>query len=517
MSDNLRQQLVELPNLLGHHIQLTLIALVAAIAISFPAALLCLRVPRVRGTVLAVVSVIQTVPSLALLALMAVAFGLFDQRAALIALTAYAILPILRNMVTGILGVDASVIEAARGVGMTPWQILRQVELPLAAPVIIAGIRTATVWVVGIATLSTPVGADSLGNYIFSGLQTTNTTRVVTGVVAAIVLALILDQLIRLLEHASERRSLRLGLTGVGGLLVVLIAGLAPLAIDLRDGPVRTQVAQTDQPRLERVTIGAKTFTEQFILARLLGQTLADAGYDIELKESLGSIIAFEQLAQDELQIYVDYTGTIWANQMDRTDSRDPTTVLFEMTAWLARTHGITCLGPLGFENAYALAMRAADAEALNLRTVSDLEPHAAGLTIGSDYEFFARPEWQAFLAAYGFTFAETSSFDSTLMYPAVAQGKVDVITAFTTDARIIEYDLALLQDPRRAFPPYDAVLLLSDSAAQDPLLVDTLRPLINAINVSLMRAANGRVDLEGRTPRDAAAWLRSRLPQPGE
>jgi osmoprotectant transport system permease protein len=515
MSENLRQQLIELPNLLGHHIQLTLIALVAAIAISFPAALLCLRVPRVRGTVLAVVSVIQTVPSLALLALMAVAFGLFDQRAALIALTAYAILPILRNMVTGILGVDASVIEAARGVGMTQSQILRRVELPLAAPIIIAGIRTATVWVVGIATLSTPVGADSLGNYIFSGLQTINTTRVVTGVVAAIILALILDQLIRLLEHASERRSLRLALAGAGGLLLVCIGGLAPLAIDLRNEPIHVERADTDEPRLQRITIGAKTFTEQFILARVLGQTLADAGYEIERKESLGSIIAFEQLADDQIQIYVDYTGTIWANQMDRSDSRDPTTVLFEMTAWLARTHAITCLGPLGFENAYALAVRASDADALKLRTVADLEPHADRFTIGSDYEFFARPEWQAFLAAYGFNFAETASFDSTLMYPAVEQGKVDVITAFTTDARIIEYDLALLDDPRSAFPPYDAVLLLSESAAQDPVLIDALRPLINAIDASLMRDANARVDLEGRTPRSAAEWLRSRLAQP--
>jgi len=134
-------------------------------------------------------------------------------------------------------------------------------------------------------------------------------------------------------------------------------------------------------------------------------------------------------------------------------------------------------------------------------------------MTIGSDYEFFARPEWRAFQQAYDFSFDSTQSFDSTLMYPAVEQGKVDIITAFTTDARIIEFDLRLLDDPRNAFPPYDAVILLSPSAAEDSALVDALRPLVGAIDGELMRSANGKGDLDGQTPEAAAEWLGERFP----
>jgi osmoprotectant transport system permease protein len=134
---------------------------------------------------------------------------------ALVALTLYALLPILRNTLVGIAGVDPALVEAARGVGMTESEVLRRVTLPLAMPVIVAGLRTAAVWVVGTATLSTPVGATSLGNFIFSGLQTRNHVAVGVGCAAAAALALLLDQSIRALEAGLRdgRRAL------VGGAL----------------------------------------------------------------------------------------------------------------------------------------------------------------------------------------------------------------------------------------------------------------------------------------------------------
>jgi osmoprotectant transport system permease protein len=371
------------------------------------------------------------------------------------------------------------------------------VQLPLALPVIIAGIRTATVWVVGITTLSTPVGATSLGNYIFSGLQTQNYTAVLVGCVAAAVLALALDGLIRLLETAARRRSRPLGLAAAAATLLVVGGGLAPLVTAGGDG---------GRPA---ALLGAKTFTEQYILARLMEDRLAAEGIEARRLDSLGSTVVFDALVAGRVDAYVDYTGTLWANHMKRSDNPGPDAVLAGLRAWLAERHGVTRVYRLGFENAYALAMRRAQAEALGIATIDDLARHASGLVIGGDYEFFTRPEWRALQGAYGLDFAREVSMDSTLMYAAVAAGEVDVISAFSTDGRIPAFELRVLDDPRGAIPPYDAILLFAPGIAERrPELLRALAPLANAIDDEAMRDANRMVDLDGAGIDDAARRL---------
>lgn len=509
MSPAVAAQLARLPDLLGAHIVLTMTALAAGIALSMPAAFLALRHRRLQAPLLALAGLIQTVPSLALLALMVAAFGLFGRPAALIALTAYSLLPILRNTVTGIESVDRAVVEAARGIGMTPRQILWRIELPLAAPVIIAGIRTATVWIVGMATLATPVGADSLGSYIFSGLQTRNATAVLFGVVAAAALAVALDVLVRLAEIAAARRSRPLGGAAALGLAAILALGLGlgPV-LGSAIGPAPAGRAGQGQAARPHVVVGAKNFTEQFILARLVAQRLEAAGFDVALKENLGSSVVFDALSGNDVDVYIDYSGTIWANEMKRTDIPAAAQVLGELARWLAAEHHITSLGALGFENTYALAMRDDDAARLGVTSIEDLAAHAPRLAIGSDYEFFSRPEWVRLRDTYQLAFAAQRSFDPTLMYPAVAQGDVDVITAFSTDGRIPAFDLRVLTDPRRAFPPYDAVLLLGPAAARDRRVIDALAPLVGAIDAETMRRANEIVDVDRGSLDAAVAFL---------
>lgn len=504
MSPVFQEQLARLPDLLGAHIVLTLIALAAGLAVAMPAAFLALRVRSLQGPLLAIASVIQTVPSLALLALMVAAFGLFGQPAALIALACYSMLPILRNTITGIEGVDPAVVEAARGIGMTEGQLMWRVQLPLAAPVIIAGVRTATVWVVGIATLATPVGADSLGTYIFSGLQTRNPTAVLFGVAAAAVLAIALDLLIHLGEIATSRRSRPLGVTAAAGLAFILLIGLWPALGGNRPAPV-TGADGVERPRL---VIGAKAFTEQFILARVLQHRLEEAGYQTSLTEGLGSSVVFDALVKGDVDIYIDYSGTIWANHMKREDVPAPAVVLDEMASWLAAEHEIASLGALGFENTYALAMRDAAAERLGVVSIEDLASHAPGLELGSDYEFFDRPEWTRLRDTYELRFAAQRTFDPTLMYPAVVEEDVDVITAFSTDGRIAAFDLRVLEDPRRAFPPYDAVVLLGPRAAREQQVLAALTPLIGVIDAEAMREANKLVDVDRRSLDHAARFL---------
>jgi osmoprotectant transport system permease protein len=512
VNDALRAAAALLPEYLGAHVVLSAASLALGLAASSLLTLAAVRSARVRWPVLTIASIIQTIPSLALLALFyplllalsavcqwafGVGFSALGFLPSLLALALYSMLPVIRNGVTGILNLDPAVIEAARGVGMTPSQQLWRVELPLAAPMLMAGVRTAAVWIIGGATLATPVGQTSLGNYIFAGLQTQNWIFVLVGCAAAALLALGVDQLLGLIQSGVERR--RPGRIVAGA--AVLVVGVAAAALPLGRGAAGSYV------------IGAKNFSEQFILAALLADRITAEGGQATRREGLGSAVAFEALAAGDIDAYVDYSGTLWANVMRRADHPPRAQLLAETRDWLMREHGVVLLGSLGFENAYALAMRRARAAELGVRSIADLAAHARSLTIGSDFEFFARPEWPALRDDYQLEFAARREFTPTFMYRALASSEADVITAFSSDGRIAADDLLVLDDPKQSLLPYDAVILISAKRANDALLLRALSPLIGAIDVEAMREANYRVDrdTDKASPAAAARWLEER------
>jgi osmoprotectant transport system permease protein len=180
------------------------------------------------------------------------------------------------------------------------------------------------------------------------------------------------------------------------------------------------------------------------------------------------------------------------------------------MAAWLARAHGVGYVGPLGFENAYAFAMRRDRADALHISSLADLAARAPQMKIGGDYEIFTRPEWRAVERAYGLKFGTERQYQANFMYRAVASGDVDVISAFSSDGRIAEYDLKVLSDPKGALPPYDAVLLVSPRHAKDAALIAALTPLVGALDLATMQRANLMADraIDKRTPDDIARGL---------
>jgi len=495
------EQLSLLPNYLAHHLLLTIVALGLGIVFCLPLAIVVTRVKKLQWPVLTVASVLQTIPGIALLALMVPLLSTIGFLPALAALFLYSLLPILRNTVTGILGIDSSLRQAAIGLGMTDRQLLTRVELPLALPVVVAGIRTSAVWVVGTATLSTPVGATSLGNYIFSGLQTQNMAAVLIGCIAAALLAIVLDQFIRMIEKAVSSRKRGRSIVISSAMLLLVLVGISPL------------FAGNDNSTQSKIVIGSKPFTEQYILAELIAEELEQAGYSTDIRPSMGSTILYDAIKMSEVDVYVDYSGTLWANIMKRDDIIPRDRMLDTLAAWLAENDSITCLGALGFENTYALACRQSLAESLGLKSIDDLAKVSGHLKIGSDYEFFSRPEWAALVAAYNLHFAEQLTFDPTLMYAAIRENKVDVISAYSTDGRIVDYNLAVLADPRQALPPYDAVLLLSRRAAANSRLKDALGKLVGAISDEAMREANKVVDVDGGSVKKAAQRLRDELP----
>jgi osmoprotectant transport system permease protein len=502
------EALAHLPDYLGSHVRVSVTALALGLAVSLPLAIIARDRPAMRSLLLGLASIVQTVPGLALLALfypllLALAaltlswfgfgFSAFGFLPAVLALALYSMLPVLRNTMTGLRGIEPSILEAAQGVGMTRMQSLTMVELPLALPVMMAGIRTSAVWVIGTATLSTPIGQTSLGNYIFAGLQTQNWVLVLFGCAAAALLALAVDQLLALIETGLRtRRHIRTILGGAG---------------------IATLIAVTLVPSLAKspstYVVGAKTFTEQYVLSALITQRLDAAGLSATTRAGLGSNVIFEALVNGDIDIYVDYSGTLWANQLHRTDLKPRRQLLAELKSELEKRN-VTLLGELGFENAYALVMPRRRAETLGIRTLADLASHAPTLSIAADYEFFSRPEWTNIRNAYGLNFRAQRQMQPDFMYAAAASGEVDVIAGYTSDGLIAKYDLVALGDPKAAIPPYDAILLAAPKRADDATLKAALQPLIGRIDIAAMREANLRAaGGDGNaSPEAVARWL---------
>jgi osmoprotectant transport system permease protein len=509
MNDNISSQFAALPEALSGHLVVSVIPIALGVAISVPLGIALVRWPRAKTGVLGAVSLVQTIPGLALLALMVPVLVLVGKAVAplgievpalgalpvMLALTLYAMLPVVRNTVAGIEGIDPALVEAAEAIGMTPGQALRQVQLPLAAPVILAGVRTAAVWVVGMGTLATPVGQNSMGNYIFAGLQTRNPVAVLFGCVGAAALALLVDGALAAVERAVALRRPRRAVAAIVSLGSLVLLGIAAPRIARPPGAGPS------------VVVGSKTFTEQYILSALLEDVLRDAGFRPSAHDSLGSTVVLDALFAGQVDVYVEYTGTLWANALHRTDAATGPVVQQAVCDWVA-SRGGKCAGALGFENAYALAVRRADAETHHWKTVADLATDAGALAIGGDYEFFQRPEWASLKSAYHLVFGREQTFDPSFLYGAVHDGSVDAISAYSSDGRIAAFDLVVLADPAGALPPYDAVVLLGPKAPDGTEAA--IEPLIGAIDVERMRQANKRVDVDGETPEAAARWLQS-------
>jgi osmoprotectant transport system permease protein len=306
-------------------------------------------------------------------------------------------------------------------------------------------------------------------------------------------LAVAVDLLLASVEHGLARQSRLRIIGGVAGLMLI---GLAA-ALGARAAPAA-----------DTIVIGAKPFSEQFILAELIATRLRPLG-PVEVRKGLGSAVAFRALVAGDLDAYVDYSGTLATTVLKRDD--DPP--LDMLVRDLEAKTGVGVVGAMGFENAYVLAMRRSDAQRLGVRSIADLARVAGSLTFGADLEYLTRSEWRGVQRAYGLRFGRERTFEPTFMYRALDSGAAQVISAFSSDGRIAAQDLVVLADPKHANPRYDALLLVAPKHRSDPAFLAALRPLVNSIGVERMRAANLMVDrdIDKRSPAAAAAWLSDR------
>ena len=510
----------EMLTLIGEHVWLVFISITIAVAIGLPIGILLTRHARLRGPVLGLANVMQTVPSLALFGfLIPLPFiGGIGARTAIVALVLYALLPVIRNTVTGILGVDPNVREAAVAMGMTDKQVLWQVELPLAMSVMLTGIRVAVVINVGVATIAAVVGAGGLGTYIFRGLRQYDNTLILAGAIPAALMALLADFLLGTLEkqydfnapkNASRVRSLTGKLIWAIVAIVMAFGLFAVWQAKISSGTNESNTSAT------RVVVGSKDFTESIILGELLAQILEARGITVERQFELGGNLCHEALISGRIDSYPEYTGTAFTDILKHRAITDTRAVYDQVKREYAEKFNVEISAPLGFSNDFAILVRGADARRLNLKTISDAVSHARGWRAGFGQDFKNREDGYPGLArAYGLQLsAEPREMDLALTYRALAAGQVDVIAGNSTDGLIAALDLVQLEDDKLYFPPYEAVILIrKDALGRSPVIKSALDSLNNAIKTEEMRRLNYEVDGKKRSPKEVVReWLKSR------
>jgi osmoprotectant transport system permease protein len=495
-----RTHAAEFTALLGQHVMLVGASTLAAILAGVPIGILAARRPRLGAPIVWIANVVQTIPSLAMFGFLLPLplIGGLGARVAIFVLILYALLPIVRTTTAGLRSIDPVLLEAGTAMGMTPGQLMREVELPLALPSIVAGIRVAAVIGVGTATIAAAVGAGGLGEYIFRGLSMVDSTVILAGAVPSAVLALAIDGTLTLLERAlktSSGSSRRRGALLVAAALIAALAVAAVAAYSNRGGDV--------------IRIGSKNFTEQIVLGEIVAQTI-ERGTSLRVERRLnlgGTFICDRALRSGDIDAYVEYSGTAQTAIFHQPAETDRGRV-FEAIKERYAEAGLTLLDPLGFENTFAMLVRGDVASRLNLRTLSDAAPHASRWRAGFGYEFLQREDGFPGLArAYGLRFAAPpTAMDLSLIYRSLAQGQVDFVAGDATSGLIEAYNLVMLEDDRHYFPPYDAAIVArAATLLAHPEVRSALATLSGRITVADMRRMNRAVDAEHRDPADVA------------
>jgi len=483
----------ELVGLLAQHIVMVAVSTVVAVVIAVPLGIFAFRRPRISAPIVSFANIVQTVPSLAMFGFLLPLplVGGVGARAAIFVLILYALLPIVRTTIAGLKGIDGSIREAGIAMGMSSRELLRLVELPLALPSIVAGIRVAAVVGVGSATIAAAIGAGGLGSYIYRGLSMVDSAVILAGAVPAALLALAVDGGLLVIERRlTRRRGRRSPAMAVAGAAVVIAAITASV------------LARGSRPA---IVVGSKNFTEQVILGELVAQTIErQTGLTVDRRLNLGGTLICERALQTgDIDVYVEYTGTALTAVFHQPIAKDSQTV-FTTVRDLYANSGRTLLPPLGFNNTFAILVRGRDARDRELRTIEDAAREAPRWIAGFGYEFLERPDGYNGLAqTYGLNFRETPRvMDLTLSYRALASGQVDLIAGDATAGLIKALDLYRLDDNRHYFPPYDAApVARAETLLRYPQVRRALERLAGRVSADDMQAMNNAADARHEEP----------------
>ena len=507
------QQYAYIGELLLSHIKLTILSVAAAILIGVPLGIFISSRENLRKPILGGANVVQAIPSLALLGFLVPYFGI-GSGTAIFMVVLYSLLPILKNTCAGLDNINHDTLEAAKGIGMTKNQVLFKVQLPLALPVIMAGVRISSVTAVGLMTIAAYIGAGGLGTLVISGIQTDNSSMILAGAIPACALALLMDFLMSRVERAVTPIALRLSSNDLTPEqmqkerrhrfhTILLSAGALVTAFVLMT--VQYINSKAD------LRIGSKEACESVIIGNMMAD-LIEAKTDLKVERKLalgGTMIAFQALDSGEIDLYPEYTGTAYGTILG--NSIQPGTTKEEVydlvKAQLKERHDVHILENFGSNNTYVLAVSKETAEKYNLKTVSDLKNVNGTLRFGCSPEFAVRDDGLPGIEkTYGLKFKSIHNFSGTLMYTAINSGEVDVITAFSTDGLLQKYDLVLLEDDKNFFPPYFMLAFINgDTLKKYPELVEPMSMMYDLLDDETMQGLNYKVVEEGQDRADVA------------
>ncbi|MBD2691920.1 glycine betaine ABC transporter substrate-binding protein [Anabaena catenula] len=480
----------------GEHLLLVAIAMLVAISIGIPLGILITRHPKFAEPILGLANALQTIPSLAIFGfLISVPFlGGIGKTPAIVALTLYALLPLIRNTYVGINSVNPAIREAGRGMGMTDWQLLVQVEIPLASGVILAGVRVATVISVGIATIAAAIGGGGLGVFIFRGISTVNNQLILAGAIPAAIIALGADLGLgwvekRLTQQRDKKSKVNRQIGIALGILTLLFVGL---------------IAFTFRQTAPTIVIGSKNFTEQYLLGELLAQQIeSHTKLKVDRRFNLGgTFICHEAVKSGQIAGYVEYTGTAFTAVLKQKPISNSQIVYQQVKQDYDQKFKLAVMPPLGFNNTFAMIIRGEDAKRLQIKTLSEAAKYTPQMQAGFGYEFLERADGYPGLAkTYGLKFAKSPrQMELGLMYQALKEKKVDLIAANSTDGLIPVLNLVILADDKNYFPPYEAVPIFNQEILKKyPELREAINQLAGLISTEEIQKMNYQVDNQSR------------------
>lgn len=478
-------------------LSLTVRGLGLALLIGIPAGLVLTRLPRIASPVIALLAVLQTIPSLVLLAL-CIPFLHLGQLPVLFAAVVYSLFPIILNTFVGITQVSPAIRDAARGMGMTAGQVLWHVDLPLAFPVVLAGVRTGAIYASAMVGIGAYIGAGGLGDYIYTGMSLQDSGLIWLGAIPILLLTLLLFWGLGGIASLSRRNS-ALGIS-LGGGLIALLSLYAVYGI----------VERSLQPRRSQFLVGAKDFIEGKILAEIIKQTLeAHSDRDVKIIANLGTNLILNALKNDDIDLYPEYTGNLLTSKeaLDQPVPADRSTITRMVREEMRSRYGLILLEPFGLNNTYAPCVSQETARRHGLKTISDLR-RVPQLRVVIDLSFLSRPDgWKGLVEKYNLNFDHPpTQVGPNFLYRVLEQKDADLVIGFATDWQIQSLNLVVLKDDRGYFPNYHAAPLVREDVLQRfPHMQETLDRLGGKIDDATMRRLNYQVAVEKRTEADVA------------
>ena len=499
----------EILNLLFQHIRLTAFAVIFSIMLGVPLGILIKHVQKLNKPILGFANIIQAIPSMALLGISIPILGI-GSAPAIFMVILYSLLPIIKNTYTGLSNISPQIIEAAKGIGLTKTQVLFKIQIPLSLPVIMAGIRVSAVTSVGLMTIAAYVGAGGLGYLVFAGIRTINNYQILAGAIPACLLALFVDYIFSIIERLVTPISLqateiikRKELEEKRKKEKIIIYVVIAITLII----IGTQIIKLSGNKKESITVSSLMFTEQIILGNMVSD-LIEAKTDLTVERKLalgGTQIVFQALDRGDVDLYVDYTGTMFASLLNYTPTNDADFVYTQVKKDMKSKYNIETLSPFNFNNTYVIAIREDTRRRYNINNISDMRTASSDLRFCGTLEFMNRADGIIGLTnIYSLAFKDYVAIDDAPRYIALDSKEVDVITAFSTDGLLKKFSLITLEDDKKFFPPYYAVpFIRAETLNKYPQIAEILERLGNLLDEETMIELNYQVDELQKDPKE--------------